>query len=176
MSALNRPRVRKSTLEKFNDEMSLLDRPIDGDVEYVDEAPPKSRMRGVALFAGIALGLGLGGGVVLSRRHAAAPPRAEASQPAAAVIAAAPPAPAPVVETAPVLAAQVPAAAAAPAPEPAADEESATDDDVTAAPAPTPGAWGKVKAKAGHAKHARAVSGKSSHHGKRTVAAKHARH
>src|SRR5690348_2122766 len=57
MSALNRPRVRKSTLEKFNDEMSLLDRPIDGDVEYVDEAPPKSRMRGVALFAGIALGL-----------------------------------------------------------------------------------------------------------------------
>ena len=66
MAMLNRPpRERKSTLDTFNDEMSVLDRPIEGDVEYADEAPRPSRMRGVALFAGVVLGMGLGGGVIL---------------------------------------------------------------------------------------------------------------
>ena len=75
MAMLNRPpRERKSTLDTFNDEMAVLERPIEGDVEYVDEAPRPSRMRGVALFAGVVLGMGLAGGVILSRRHAA-PPR-----------------------------------------------------------------------------------------------------
>src|SRR5690349_6737802 len=65
-------RGRRSTLENFNDEMSVLDRPIENDVEYFDEAPKPSRWKGVALFAGVVIGMGMGGGVVLSRRHAAA--------------------------------------------------------------------------------------------------------
>ena len=75
------PRERKSTLDTFNDEMAVLDRPLEGDVEFADEAPRPSRMRGVALFAGIVLGMGLAGGVILSRRHAAAPPSVQAAQP-----------------------------------------------------------------------------------------------
>ena len=84
MAMLDRPpRERKSTLDTFNDEMAVLDRPLEGDVEYADEAPRPSRMRGVALFAGVVLGMGMAGGVMLSRRHAAAPPSAQAAQPAA---------------------------------------------------------------------------------------------
>src|SRR5689334_21592643 len=82
LAMLNRPRVRKSTLDVFNDEMAVLERPLENDVEYIDEAPRTSRLRGIALFAGVVLGMGLGGGVMLSRRHAAAPPSAEAAQPA----------------------------------------------------------------------------------------------
>src|SRR3954454_2788048 len=70
LAMLDRPRVRKSTLDVFTDEMAVLDRPPEGEVEYADEAPRPSRLRGVALFAGIVLGMGLGGGVILSRRHA----------------------------------------------------------------------------------------------------------
>src|SRR3954465_12997143 len=66
MAMLDRPRGRKSTLDNFNEEMAVLDRPLEGDVEYADEAPRRSRMRGVALFAGVVLGMGLGGGVMLS--------------------------------------------------------------------------------------------------------------
>ena len=83
MAMLDRPpRARKSTLDTFNDELAVLDRPLEGDVEYADEAPRPSRMRGVALFAGVVLGMGLAGGAILSRRHAAAPPSAQAAQPA----------------------------------------------------------------------------------------------
>jgi hypothetical protein len=177
MAMLDRPpRPRKSTLDAFNDEMAVLDRPLEGDVEYAEEAPRPSRMRGVALFAGIVLGMGLGGGVILSRRHAAPPPSAQAVQPAmpTPATAAAPPAAAPTV-----LAAQVAPTPGAPAAEaataPAADEDDAANED--AAPAPgSHAAWGKVKGKTGHGKASRAASGKSSHHrsaSKRTVSAKH---
>jgi len=166
-------RGRRSTLENFNDEMSVLDRPIEGDVEYIDETPKPSRLKGVALFAGIVIGMGMGGGVVLSRRHAAAPSGvqvAQAAAPAPAPAAAAPPA----VETAPVLTAQVPAAAApeAPAAEEgpaAAEDDSGGDDEEAPPPAPAShGAWSKVKAKADHGKHART----SAHHRTSKVAAK----
>lgn len=176
MAMLNRPRGRKSTLDSFNDEMAVLDRPLEGDVEYVDEAPRRSRMRGVALFAGVVLGMGLGGGAILSRRHAAAPPRAETALPAMAAVAtaAAPPT---------VLAAQVepkvaPEAAAAEAAGPAAEEDDSAKDDGTGPAVPgSHAAWDKVKAKSGHEKPSRAASGKSSHHrsgGKRSASAKHA--
>ena len=185
MAMLNRPpRERKSTLDTFNDEMSLLDRPLEGDVEYADEAPRPSRMRGVALFAGVVLGMGLAGGVILSRRHAAAPPSVQAAQPAAPApaTAAAPPAAAPAAAPT-VLAAQVaptPAPGAPPAEAataPAADDDDAANED--AAPAPAPGshaAWDKVKAKTAHGKASRAASGKSSHHhsSKRAASTKHA--
>ena len=166
-------RGRRSTLENFNDELSLLDRPIEGDVEYFDEAPKRSRWKGVALFAGVVIGMGMGGGVVLSRRQAAAQSGAQvalAAAPAPAPAAAAPP----VGETAPVLATQSSAAAApeAPAAEegPAAGEDdSAGDDEEAPPPAPgSHGAWSKVKAKADHGKHARA----SAHHRTSKVAAK----
>src|SRR5215831_19500326 len=34
-------RGRRSTLETFNDEMAVLERPLEDDVEYVDEKPPR---------------------------------------------------------------------------------------------------------------------------------------
>ena len=173
-------RARRSTLETFNDEMAVLDRPLENEVEYVDEAPQPSRWRGVALFAGIVLGMGMGGGVILSRRQPAVQPIAKAPQAVApAPVAAAPapdpaPAAAPAAAEVPVLAAQVPAAAPAPeaAAAPAEDDEAATDGDAPAAAPPSHGAWTKVKSSS-HGKHA--AAGKSAHHrsGKRTVA-KHA--
>src|SRR3954469_13782987 len=39
MAMLDRPRGRKSTLDSFNEEMAVLDRPLEGEVEYADEAP-----------------------------------------------------------------------------------------------------------------------------------------
>jgi hypothetical protein len=174
LAMLNRPRVRKSTLDVFNDEMAVLERPLENDVEYIDEAPRTSRLRGIALFAGVVLGMGLGGGVMLSRRHAAAPPSAEAAQPAtppAAMAVAAP--------SAPVLAAQVApsAAAEAPATEAADDDDAAKDEPAAPQAASSHVAWDKVKAKGGHDKPSRSASGKTSHHrssGKRTASAKHA--
>ena len=184
MAMLNRPpRERKSTLDTFNDEMSVLDRPIEGDVEYADEAPRPSRMRGVALFAGIVLGMGLarrrdplapacspageragsanrgagtGDGGGTARRAGAAP----------TVLAA---------QVAPTPAPGAPPAEAATAP--AAEDDDAANED--AAPAPAPGshaAWDKVKAKTAHGKASRAASGKSSHHhsSKRAASTKHA--
>jgi hypothetical protein len=181
-SAPTEVRARRTTLETFNDEMAVLDRPLENEVEYVDEAPQPSRWRGVALFAGIVLGLGMGGGVIMSRRQPAVAPIAQAPQAAAPVAAA--PVPAPVAAAAPaapaaaeapaapaeepVLAAQVPAAPQAAA---AAAEDDEADEASAAAPS-SHGAWTKVKSSS-HGKHAAAA--KSAHHrsGKRAVA-KHA--
>jgi hypothetical protein len=180
MAMLDRPRGRKSTLDSFNDELAVLDRPLDGDVEYVDEPPRRSRMRGAALFAGVVLGMGLGGGAIVSRRHAAAPPSAEAAPPAvvAAATAATPPTAAPTVLAAqvePKPALEAPAAEAA---DPAAEEDDSAKDDGTGPAVPgSHAAWDKVKAKSGHEKPSRGASGKSSHHrggSKRTASAKHA--
>jgi hypothetical protein len=181
MAMLDRPRGRKSTLDNFNDELSVLDRPLEGDVEYADELPRRSRMRGVALFAGVVLGMGLAGGVILSRRHAAAPSRAEAA-PSATAASAALPAAATTVLAAQVEPKPVPEAPAAVAAGPAAEEDDSAKDDGTGPAVPgSHAAWDKVKAKAGHEKPSRSASGKSSHHrsgSKRTASAKHgsARH
>jgi hypothetical protein len=164
------PRERKTTLDTFNDELAVLDRPIEGDVEYEDEVQPPSRFRRVGLFAGIVVVMGLGGGLLLSRRHATveapaqasaqpAPPAATPTVLAAAAPAAAMPAPTPTP------AAEPPAEQAA-APAPAADEgadEPSTDDEPTPAPAKR-SAWSKVRTKSStHSKHARSSGGKTTY-------------
>lgn len=161
-------RNQKSTLENFNAEMSLLERPLETEVEYFDEAPPPSRWRRIGLFAGIVVVMGLGGGLVLSRQRQATAetPAQAAAQPAPAAAPAAPT----------VLAATAPAAepAAAPAAAPATDDggDQAEADE----PAPAkPSAWSKVRTsgKGSHAKHARS-GGKSSR--RHAVASKRSRH
>jgi len=169
-------RNQKSTLETFNAEMSLLERPLEGEVEYFDEAPPPSRWRRVGLFAGIVVVMGLGGGLVLSRQRQATAetPAQAAAQPAPA---AAPAARAVLAATAPAAAAPMPAAepAAAPAAAPAADDggdQAEAEDEPAAA---KPSAWSKVRnsGKSSHAKHARS-GGKSSR--RHAVASKRSRH
>ena len=50
------PRGRKSTLECFNDELSVLERPLESDVEYFDDPPPSRwRGRGVAVIVAAAV-------------------------------------------------------------------------------------------------------------------------
>lgn len=165
-------RQRRSTLETFNEELAVLERPIEGDVEYIDEPKP-SRWRPIG-FAALVVMVGVGGASFLSRH------RGDTEARAMAAAATSTPMPAPVVAAAPsaVFAAQAPAAAAAPAEAPAPteatapaptapdadeaadDEAAASDDSAQRAPA-SKGAWAKVRSKAGHAKPARATSGKS---------------
>jgi hypothetical protein len=57
----SKARPRRSTLETFNEELAVLDRPVEGDVEYYDEVPPARRLRllpvAVAVFAAAGGGL-----------------------------------------------------------------------------------------------------------------------
>jgi hypothetical protein len=93
------PRIRKTTLEHFNEEMSVLDRPLEGEVEFYDEPKPRRwrvpAIGGVIFLASCAAYLG----VLRHRSTAEAAPA---------------PAPAPAVATAPA-AATPPGAAAVPA-------------------------------------------------------------
>ena len=86
------PRVRTTTLDRFNQEMSVLDQPLDGEVEYYDEPQPR-RWRvpaiGMAIFA-----LTFGGYLTAARyRHAPQVSAREPSAPPAAEFVAAVPAP-----------------------------------------------------------------------------------
>jgi len=165
-------RPRRSTLETFNDELAVLERPLEGDVEYVDE-PRKSRLRPIG-FAAVMVVVGVGGALFMSRHRAA-------EQAETKVVAAATPAPALAAAPPVVLAAQTPAAApvAAPVPTEAAAPEAAAPaaaepegddaeaDDAAASQDSAPrlraskDAWSKVRSKPAHAKPARATSGKS---------------
>src|SRR5688572_19171418 len=55
-------RPRKTTLETFNEELAILDRPIEGEVEYYDDRPPRRRrwpgMSAVVIGFGIFAGAG----------------------------------------------------------------------------------------------------------------------
>ena len=156
------PRPRKTTLETFNDEMAVLDRPLENDVEYYDEKPP-SRWRGItsALFGVVVIGAASGLVFVKMRSSNAAPAQAAASAPApapvatpSAAIALAPaPAPAPTPAAAPVPAAEETddATAEEPAEAPAADTAPAR--------APSRAAWAKIRTKTSHTKHARSGGG-----------------
>ena len=64
------PRPRRSTLETFNEELAILDRPIEVEVEYYDEAPPKRRF-GMGAIAAALLLLAGGGFLTLSGHRTA---------------------------------------------------------------------------------------------------------
>jgi hypothetical protein len=177
-------RPRRSTLETFNDEMAVLERPLEGDVEYEDEAKP-SRARPIA-FAAVVVMVGVGGALFMTRHRATEHAQtAKVAEATPAVAAAVTPAP---VEPPVVLAATAPSAAtnvAAPAPAPteAAAPEAAepegddaeADESAAASPVPAPGpktskaSWAHVRGKAAAAKPARATSGKSVTHRRTTT-------
>ena len=171
------PPGRKSAVEEFNEELAVLERPLEGEVEYFEDAQPPSRWRQAGAFLAVVVVVGVGGSLLISRNRAAADARelaAGQASPAAAVAAAPPPA---------LAAAQTPPAPAAPeapaavADAPAADEaaaDSAGEDSAQPAPA-TRSAWTKVRTKAAHSKHARSGSKTTTHRTtktKRTVIAK----
>ncbi len=85
------PRVRTTTLDRFNQEMSVLDQPLGDEVEYYDEPRPRRwrvRAIGVAIFA-----LSFGGYLTAARyRHVPQETAREPSAPAPAaeVVAAVP--------------------------------------------------------------------------------------
>jgi hypothetical protein len=122
------PRTRKTTLETFNDEMAVMDRPLEGEEEFYDEPRPR-RWRvpaiGAAIFAlscGAYLGLARHRGVADAATVATAP----APPSARAAVAAAPapePAAAPAAAPAPGEAAAAPTAAA-PSPAPIVADDS----------------------------------------------------
>ncbi|HEY7373712.1 MAG TPA: hypothetical protein VIF57_16235 [Polyangia bacterium] len=171
-------RPRRSTLETFNDEMAVLERPLEGDVEYVDEKPPRRWPQRLGLFVGAVALVGIAGSLVMSR-HKAAVARVDQMPPAAAV------ASAPIAEAQ--LAAVVPAALpAAPPPEPAvavapaeADDDAEADDqaetEAAAWKAPSRSEWTKVRTqtKVTSAKHARAGGGKVVYRRTVTTTVKH---
>jgi hypothetical protein len=152
-------RVRRSTLERFNDDMSLLDRPLEAEVEYYDDPPPspwpKRLMIGAAMFI-----LSGGAGFVLLRHGGAATPVAAI----AAVSPAATPEPAAPVAAAPEI---------APAPV-AAEGDDGDDGEVvdavpsevpSAATAVSPSGWSKIGSKSarssGHTKRTRLATTKA---------------
>lgn len=141
------PRMRKTTLEHFNDEMSVLDRPLEGEVEFYDE-PRRRRWRvpaigGVIFLASCAAYLG-----VLRHRNTA-----EAAAAPASIVATAPP----IVATSPVAASP----AAAPAGPAAVEAPSAP---AAAANAATPVVADASGTGAPHHHHARHASAGSHHH------------
>ncbi len=148
------PRMRKSTLENFNEEMSVLDRPLEGEVEFYDEPRPR-RWRvptiGAAIFA---LSCGAYLGVLRHRGAAEAAPAAAAARPlvTATAVAAAPPAEA-----------AQPAAAPAAAPSEAADAPPA-EAAPAAAPATTPTPILADESRADGHRHHRGRHGSEHHH------------
>ena len=156
-------RGRRSTLECFNDEMSILERPLENDVEYYDERPPSRwRRRGLGVIAGLAVALG-GGGVLLRAQHRA--PALASAQHRAPALASAQPGPALAsAQPRPEGAKREPGAVASPevlaiATIPAVTPEAEAADVPDSPPPPSRVAWAKI-ARAGHPRHARA--GKSS--------------
>ena len=178
MSHIDPPRPRRSTLETFNEELSVLDRPLEAEVEYYDEAPPRlSAWRRMGMFVGVAALIGVGGAVMMSRHRAHAAAAAQPAAPASAVViatAAPPVVPPPALEAAhaapaAVAPAEAPSApiavAEAPAENPAADDEPAPVAPVAHS------AWSLINGKSAHAKQARVASGKTTI--RRTTIVKH---
>jgi len=66
------PAGRKSTIEVFNDELAALERPLEGEVEYFDEAQPPSRWRQAGALFAVVVVVGVGGALLISRNRAAA--------------------------------------------------------------------------------------------------------
>jgi hypothetical protein len=162
-------RQRRSTLDTFNDDLAVLERPLDGDVEYVDEKPPTRWREAAAFIATVAI-VG-GGGAFMIHRHRAGLAAHEAPSPPATVAVASTP-------SSPVAVAQPTAAPAAgpTAVAQAAPAEDAADGHDAEPAAASPRASSKVKSHPGHrahSKHARSASTTSHHHGKHAAAPKH---
>jgi len=152
-------RPRKTTLETFNEELAILDRPLEGDVEYYDERPRRrQRWAGTSLVI-IGAVFFAGAGVLFfshpdpetiiaaARAAAARSPQAPLT-PVAAAPAEAPPATAeaPAIE-APAATAEAPAieAPAQPAPQPTTAEETSTANAPSKLRSPPPrAAWIKL--------------------------------
>jgi hypothetical protein len=169
------PRGRRSTLETFNDEMAVLERPLEDEVEYIDEKPPR-RWGHVAAFVATVTLVGGGGAYLLSQhRAAAAAARGEPVQPAMATARAPASPPVAALEPGRAPAAAAPAAPAA-APTPAEEDDTAenapSDEAAADHHAPSRTAWTKVHSKpTAHAKHARSGGGKAA--SRHTTSAKH---
>jgi hypothetical protein len=148
-------RMRKTTLENFNEEMSVLDRPLEGEVEFYDE-PRRRRWRVPAVGAAIfALSCGAYLGVLRHRNTVDAP---------SATSAARPPATGPVVASVPPPEAAR-SAAGAPAPlAPAAAAPSDATGATPAAAAPAPILADESRADGGHHHHGRHGGDHHHHH------------
>ena len=149
------PRVRATTLDRFNQEMSVFDQSLDGEVEYYDEPQPRRwrvRAIGVAIFA-----LSFGGYLTAARhRHApqVAAREPSAPPPAAEIVAAAPASP-----SAPAVAMPAPAATA---PAPATEKPATASVDEPVAPSKSVAL--QTRADGHHHHHSRHASGRH-HHG-----------
>jgi hypothetical protein len=169
-------RPRRTTLEIFNDEMAVMDRPLETDVEYFDDEKPPSRLRGRASIVLGIVAIGAACGLFFVKVRSPASAAATAATPAAPPVATA-------VAAASPIAAPTPPAAELPAPEAAAAEEPAGDPAAASASAwraPPRAAWSKIRtSKAGHPKHAKATGGKVTYRRttttttKRTVVMRH---
>ena len=169
-------RPRRSTLETFNEELAVLDRPIEGDVEYYDEIPPVRRFRLLPVAAAV---FTVAGGALLavSGHRARAPIEAgavSASMPLVSVSTSISkshgvPAIVPIAASAvPSAASAVPSATSAvpggTAATPPPTESPAQTDEVparTSSPA-TSAVWAKSLHRAGHPKHGRSTGTRSS--------------
>jgi hypothetical protein len=143
-------RPRKNTLETFNDELSVLDRPLEGEVEYYDDQPTPSRWRRLIPIAAVAVLLGGGAAMLLTRDQSGTLALAE-RQPDKATAA-----PTPTPHRSALAPATVePPPAIASAPEARGALAEADDGDVSL-PQPTRVAWSKIRPAGGHLKHASA--------------------
>jgi hypothetical protein len=87
-------RVRRSTLERFNDELAVLDRPLEDDVEYYDDPPPRQLLRRAAAACGVLALVGAGAVLAVGRRSASANSN-DGERPRVAVVLRRAPSPAP---------------------------------------------------------------------------------
>jgi hypothetical protein len=142
-------RTRRSTIERFNDEMAVLDRPLENEAEYYEEPPPRKRRR-LGMVAGAALVLGAGAFLAWSHVSGtvnAAPPLVVAS-----ALSVAEPASAPAVTASPVTPVHAPIVVPAPAPAPPVALATPTPEEPPPAMprAASRTAWSKVGRATGH--------------------------
>jgi hypothetical protein len=132
-------RPRKTTLETFNDELAILDRPIEGEVEYYDERPSqRRRWQGVSAVV-IGFGVFAGAGALFFS-HQDPETIIAAAQAAAAATAPTSPSPSPSIVEVPA----VTAPAMPPAPPAAVAMEPATEAAKWRQPPPRK-AWTKLR-------------------------------
>lgn len=137
------PRPRRSTLERFNEELAILDRPLESEIEYYDDDPPSRGPRILGVTAVLVLLVGVGfvlGGPSAGEAGAAA-------EPAVAVAVTRPVVTTPSVEplpSAPPPAAPAPAELAVGPPEASPEPSETTEVRGASHPRPTTARWAKL--------------------------------